>query len=142
MELPKLKIKKTHEDAILPTKAHDTDLGYDLYALEDYDVGDSSPTLIRTGISAEFPKDWGARIADRSSMFVKRNFSVGAGVIDSDYRGEIRVALISNHGTQKIEKGEKIAQFIPTKVINWEIVEVDDLSETARGTRGFGSSGR
>lgn len=142
MEYPKLKVKKLNEDAILPTRAHETDLGYDLYATEDALVDDKKPTLIKTGIAVEFPKGWGARIADRSSMFVKRNFSIGAGVLDSDYRGEIHVAIISNHGNNYIKKGEKIAQMIPTQVVNWEVVEVEELNDTERGTRGFGSSGR
>lgn len=137
-----LLIKKLDESAIIPTKAHSTDLGYDLYALETIIVGDNVPTLVRTGIGVKFPEGWGGFIKDRSSMATKLNLQTVAGVIDEDYTGEIKVALLTNQGTVVIEKGQKIAQLVPIPVTNWDIIEVENLPETVRGEKGFGSSGK
>ncbi len=136
----RLRVKRLHPDAKLPTRAYSGDLGYDLYALTRVVLEPLKPTAVPTGISVEFPEGWGAFIKDRSSMALKGVHTL-AGVIDSGYRGEIRVVMVSLGDRVVIEAGQKIAQMIPIKVVEWEVVEVEDLSESEREGRGFGSSG-
>lgn len=141
----KLEIKKLHENAIVPTKAHPTDLGYDLYALEDVFLRGQTFTKIRTGIAVNFPSGWGGFIKDRSSMASKGFYTVG-GVIDEAYTGEISIIMVyCNPGdiskTIKINAGDKIAQLVPIPTTNWEIKVVDELPNKERGNKGFGSSG-
>lgn len=153
----KLKVKKLHPDAILPTRAYVTDLGYDLYALEDVilrptgstffvaakdDIEFVGSTKIRTGIALEFPEGWGGIIKDRSSLSSK-GLKISGGVIDSGYTGEISVVidLFARH-SWTIRKGDKIAQLIPTPVTNWEVEETVELASKDRGSKGFGSSGQ
>jgi dUTP pyrophosphatase len=146
-----LRIKKTHPDAVLPTRAHTTDLGYDLYALEDVVLHREKATKVRTGISMGFPEGWGGILKDRSSLASKGILSSG-GVIDSAYTGELTVMMIympqpsiTDSQCLKMEyniyKGNKIIQLIPTAVVHWDVVEVDELEATDRGSKGFGSSG-
>lgn len=139
----KLKIKKITNTAKLPTRAHEGDLGYDLYADETILLERHEVKKISTGIAIEFPKGWGARICDRSSM-ASKGITTSGGIIDSCYTGDICVMLTyhnTNQQVYKIEAGDKIAQLLPTQVVDWEVVEVDEISENGRGSRGFGSSG-
>ena len=143
-----LKVKRLDKRAILPTRAYDSALGYDLYALEDTFVpkwsekGDIGIAKVRTGIAIEFPEGWGGFIKDRSSVATKRRLVCVAGVIDGDYRGEIIVCLENHSGeNQLIKAGEKIAQLVLVPIANFPVVEVEELSETARGKKGFGSTG-
>jgi dUTP pyrophosphatase len=142
----KLKIKRITNTAKIPTRAHLGDLGYDLYADETVLLERHEVKKISTGIAVEFPEGWGARICDRSSM-ASKGITTSAGIIDSSYTGEICVLLTfsndcaNDQTVYKIEAGDKIAQLLPTKVVDWEVEEVDEISENGRGTRGFGSSG-
>ncbi|NPB03344.1 MAG: dUTP diphosphatase [Thermotogae bacterium] len=136
----KLKIRRLHPKAKLPTRAYEGDLGYDLYAVEDVILKPLKPTAVPTGIAVEFPKGWGAFLKDRSSMAI-RGVHTLAGVIDWGYRGEIKVVMISFTERIRIRVGEKIAQMVPIKVVEWEIEE-NEIGETFRGNRGFGSSGK
>lgn len=152
-----LYVKRLDPRAILPTVAHPgEDLGFDLYALEDTLLDFEEPTKVRTGIAAKFTVDpqfmkYGLEIGDRSSMALK-GIRVGGGKIDAGYRGEI-IVILTYLATYKIaskrgnlsflvKAGDKIAQMIPTPVLTDKIVEVDDLGESYRGDKGFGSSGR
>ena len=139
--MSKLKVKKLVSSAHLPEKARAGDLGYDLFAADHVLIHPGEMRAVGTGIALEFPPGWGGVIKDRSSMAMKR-LTVSAGVIDSGYRGEIKV-LISNHSTtsHSIEPDQKIAQLIPCPVTDWKIEEAHELSETHRGEGGFGSSG-
>jgi len=144
-----MKVKKISKNAKLPTRAYENALGYDLYAIEDTFIpavdenGGIGMAKVRTGIAIELPPMWGAFIKDRSSMATKRRLIAVAGVIDNDYRGEIMVCLENHSGRpQEIKAGEKIAQLVLIPIANFEVVEVDELSETKRGEKGFGSSGR
>lgn len=134
-----LKVKKLHDEALMPTRAHQTDLGYDLYALEDT-AGDAAgkPIKVRTGIAVSFPEGWGGILKDRSSM-ASQGITTSGGVIDAGYTGEICIMLSSNHFLS-IKKHQKIAQLVPTQVVNWNVVEVDELPIKDRGSKGFGSS--
>jgi dUTP pyrophosphatase len=136
----KLKVKKLTETAKLPTKAHPTDLGYDLYADETVSIDGNSAIKIKTGIAVGFPESWGGFIKDRSSM-ASKGFAVIGGVIDQAYIGELSIVITYKRGVTTIQKGDKIAQLVPIPLTNWPIIEVDNLGPTDRGEKGFGSSG-
>ena len=137
-----LKVKRLTDTAKLPEKAHQGDLGYDIFADEDIWIPWGEYKLVSTGISVFTTSyNYGFIIKDRSSMACNGLFIHG-GVIDSGYTGEIKVLFNNNSNTSlKIEKGDKIAQLIPTKVINFEVEEVDELFKTQRGKKGWGSTG-
>ena len=138
-----LKVKRLTETAILPEKAHQGDLGYDVFADEDKWIEPGGYKLVSTGISVHNSLyKYGFIIKDRSSIAMKGLFT-HAGVIDAGYTGEIKVLFHNNGSTSiKIEQGDKIAQLIPTKVVNFEVKEVDELFQTQRGGNGFGSTGK
>jgi dUTP pyrophosphatase len=146
--LNNMKVKLLDSRAKAPTVEHPgSDLGYDLYAIEDFHLQVGIPAKIRTGIAIEFNPFWGGVIKDRSSMAAK-GITVSGGVIDSGYRGEIMVILTLNYKENKcyssfIYPGDKIAQLIlhPANTIYpFEVVE--ELNESERGEKGFGSTGR
>ena len=138
-----LKVKIHTDTAKIPEKAHTGDLGYDVFADEDKWIPYGEYRLISTGISVlNNTYKYGFLIKDRSSIAMKGLFT-HAGVIDAGYTGEIKVFFHNVSNTSiKIEKGYKIAQLIPTKVINFEVEEVEELFQTKRGDNGFGSTGR
>lgn len=142
-----IKVKKLDPKAILPTYGTVEAAGADLYACLDAPVtiapGESA--WIPTGLALEVPKGCAGLVYARSSLGVKRGLAPAnkVGVIDSDYRGEIRVVLL-NHSkqSQTVEPGERVAQFIITPVLTPAYEEVSELSDTQRGTGGFGSTGK
>jgi|TARA_Y100000310_G_scaffold250147_1_gene256313 dUTP pyrophosphatase len=128
----------------LPEKAHSmSDLGYDIFSNEEISLKSGQYSLISTGISIRSSNiNYGFIIKDRSSMAVKGLFT-HAGVIDTGYTGEIKVLMCnSNTKPYTIRHGDKIAQLIPTKLIEFEINEVKELNKTCRGKNSFGSTGR
>lgn len=136
-----MKIKRLTPTAIVPVRAHVTDLGYDLFADQDVVLYRNESVKISTGIAIGFPAGFGGFIKDRSSMASKGLFTTG-GVIDNGYIGEISVMLTNGNGNkQYIVQGDKIAQLVLIPVTNVEIEEVDSLEETDRGENGFGSTG-
>ena len=138
---PTLFVKKLSENATLPLRASEGAAGYDLFVAEDCTIY-GRRRLIATDIAIAIPRGYYGRIAPRSSLAWKHCIDVGAGVIDEDYRGPIGVLLCSsNENPFYITKGDRIAQLIITKIITPEIVEVNDLDDTERGSGGFGSSG-
>jgi len=138
-----LKVKKLTDTARLPEKAHQGDLGYDVFADEDKWIPSGEYKLISTGISVlNNTYKYGFIIKDRSSIAMKGLFT-HAGVIDAGYTGEIKIFFHNVSSTSiKLERGDKIAQLVPTKVINFEIEQVDELFKTKRGNDGFGSTGK
>ncbi len=135
-----LKFKKLLPYARKPEKAFEGDLGYDIFSAEDVVLEPLKPAVIRTGIAVEFPEGWGAFVKDRSSMALKGIHTLG-GVIDSGYRGEIKVVMISFKDRFEISAGDRIAQIVPIKAVDWKVEEVNDLKPTKRAYRGFGSTG-
>lgn len=121
------------------------DAGYDLYSLETITLYPGERAVIRTGVHIEIPNGYVGIIKDRSSMALRGVHTYG-GVIDSSYRGELRIILNNlSEGEQLIEKGQKFAQMVivPYFIESIEIVEsLDFLSSTQRGTAGFGSTGQ
>ena len=128
--------------AIMPTRGTDGSAGYDLYAIEDVTINCFNFTLVSTGVSMAIPAGHYGRIAPRSGLAVKHGVMVGAGVIDSDYRGEIKVALATLNGVYEFKKGDRIAQIIIEPVVTPELVQVDSLDDSERGDGGFGSTGK
>lgn len=141
-EMNKLCVKKLAYDAIIPTRGSKDAVGYDLYSNVDCIIEPNERELVGTGISTSFPDGVYGRVAPRSGLAVKKGINVGAGVIDPDYTGEIKV-LLFNHGKDKfvIEKGDRIAQLVLEKCATPEICELELLEETERGGGGFGSTG-
>jgi len=126
----------------LPQYAHKGDAGADLRAAEPKIIAPRSRELIATGISLELPLGYVGLIWPRSGLAVKRGLDCGAGVIDSHYRGEIKVLLFNHSATEiRIQLGDRIAQLIVQKVETVEFKFSDRLSETVRNTSGFGSTG-
>ena len=163
-----LKVKLLHPDAQAPTVAYaGSDLGFDLYSIEDTVLEPGIPVKVRTGVAVEGPPGWGFVLGDRSSMAAK-GITYAGGRIDAGYRGEILVCLINvnqpgyslrmvrdangavtevtlhrSDVSVTIRKGDKIAQMSPFKArTHMAVAVVDDLSASGRGGRGFGSSGR
>ncbi len=142
----KVNAKKLNPKAVLPTYGSICAAGADLYAcLEgELTVQPHQTVLVHTGIAMEIPEGLVGLVYARSGLASKRNLAPAnkVGVIDSDYRGEIMVAL-HNHGetAQTIAEGERIAQLVLAPYITAEYQEVAELSDTARGAGGFGSTG-
>ena len=137
-----LQIKRLTLDAILPTRASPGSVGYDLYSLHDMVIQPSSREIISTGVCATVPSGCYGRIAPRSGLSVKYGIHVGAGVIDPDYTGELKVCLFNLGSVSfEIKKGDRIAQLILEKCLTPLIDEVTELKKTMRANRGFGSSG-
>lgn len=130
------------ENAVLPTKAHEDDLGWDLCAVGDATIIPNGITKVRTGIAVQFPQWCGGLIRDRSGVATKLGIFVVAGVIDPSYIGEVIVAFQNPSGVPvEFKAGDRIAQMIITPVIPVEVEEITELTETTRGASGFGSSG-
>jgi dUTP pyrophosphatase len=137
-----IKCKKLLDSASIPTRAYEHDAGWDLYSSERSLVIPSKRRIISTSISLAIPDGYVGLIWPRSGLAVKRGIDVFAGVIDSGYRGEIKVCLYNSSETSvEISKGDRIAQIIFHKLPQTEMLEVDSLDDSIRGDGGFGSSG-
>lgn len=137
-----LKIKKFVEDASLPFRAHDDDAGFDLASVEDVVIPAGEWKLVSTGLGITVPKGTYGRVAPRSGVSTK-GISINAGVIDRAYTGVVKCLMV-NHGKlpYEVKKGDRICQLILEKIVcDCEVQLVDDLQETKRGEKGFGSSG-
>lgn len=140
----KLLIKKLSEEATLPQYAHPEDAGMDLYSIEAQTIQPGETALVRTGIAIALPPNTEAQVRPRSGLAAKNSITVlnTPGTVDEGYRGEIKVIMI-NHGKTPfvIEPKMRIAQMVICPVLHPEVIQVDELGETARGVGGFGSTG-
>ncbi len=142
-----VRIKKTCEEAVIPKYSSEFAAGADLYACikEPVAIAPSKTVLIGTGISLELPVGFVGLVYARSGLASKQDLAPAnkVGVIDCDYRGEIMVAL-HNHGdqTRLVSPGDRIAQLVITPYIIADFIECDDISDTTRGSGGFGSTGK
>lgn len=138
-----IQIKKLSDKAKIPSQGSKYAAGYDLYAAEEVLVNTMGRKLVKTNISISIPEGYYGRIAPRSGLAYKNGIDVLAGVIDSDYRGDIGVILFNtDHNLDfEVNVGDRIAQIIIEKChsVNWETVET--LDATVRSEGGFGSSG-
>lgn len=137
-----LPIKRLTPKAILPTRGSPNAAGLDLYAMDALIIPARSRGLVKTGLSLAVPLNHYGRIAPRSGLALSSGIDVGAGVVDSDYRGELGV-LLFNFGENDfvVSEGMRIAQLIIEKIEIPAVLEVEDLDETLRGMGGFGSTG-
>ena len=137
-----MEVVRLKTEAILPTRATSGSAGYDLTAVQNDVIEPGSRRLIPIGVAIKLPEGVYGRIAPRSGLAVKKGIQVGAGVIDPDYTGEIHV-LLFNHGSEpfEIRVGDRIAQLILEKFEFCEVIQVDSITETLRGSGGFGSTG-
>ena len=143
---PIVRFKKLNEKAHIPTYGSPYAAGADLYSAEDaMEIAPHTTVFVGTGIAAEIPEGYMGLIFARSGLSCKRHLAPAnkVGVVDSDYRGEIKVAL-HNHSNevQKIDAGERVAQLVITPFLAVEYEEVEELSDTVRGVGGFDSTGK
>ncbi|MDP3957863.1 MAG: dUTP diphosphatase [bacterium] len=138
----KIRFKRLHQDAKMPSYAHPGDAGLDLRSLEDYELKPGERYIFYVGFALEFPEGYAAIVKDKGSLPKNAGVHVMGGVYDAGYRGEYNVQLINLGNVPfKIEKGQKIAQLVIFLVAIATFEETDNLSETSRGTGGFGSTG-
>ena len=134
-------VKRVSPGARVPTRAHQTDAGLDLYAAEGAAVAPGTVTLVPTGIAVAIPEGFVGLVWPRSGLACKGGVSVEAGVIDAGYRGEVKVALsVVGEDPHLIQPGDKIAQLLVQPVSTCEPIQVDELPDADRGERGFGST--
>lgn len=140
-----VKIKRLDKELPVPCYAHQGDAGCDLYSTIDQEIPPVSRALIPTGIAISLPEGYAAFIQPRSGLAAKHGISIvnTPGLIDSHYRGEIKIILINTDSSESfsINRGDKIAQMVIQKVEQAQFVEVEELDETVRGAAGFGSTG-
>ena len=146
-----IKIKCVNENSLLPTRGSQYAVGYDLYSCEEIIIPQNNSSLIDTGIILDIDlnnineyNSFYARIAPRSGISYKKKTTIGAGVIDPDYRGTIKILMfnLNNEEALHINIGDKIAQLIFEKVYTPKLIKYEgELSETQRGENGFGSTG-
>ena len=143
-EATSIKIKKLNNNAVNPTKSNTSDAGWDLYSSEETrDIPPGYRALIKTGISMEIPEGFVGLIWPRSGLAVKSGIDVFAGVVDAGYRGEVGVCLFNSSKQEvQIKQGDRIAQILFQSVPQFSLVETTELTNTNRGSGGFGSTGK
>jgi dUTP pyrophosphatase len=142
--MEKLKVKKLHEDAIIPEYKTVGSAGMDISSIQNVIIYPSQVELVSTGISVEIPEGYEIQVRPRSGLAYKNKITVlnTPGTIDSDYRGEIKVLLYNvSKDMFEVKKGDRIAQLVVNKVEQPEIEVVSETSDTQRGEGGFGSTG-
>ena len=137
-----LQIKKLHPDAKLPSYAHATDAGMDLFTVEDFTLAPGQLHKAKTGVAIVLPEGHAGLIWDKGGIGIGRQIKTFGGVFDTGYTGEYIIGLM-NCGSepQEFKAGDKICQLLIQKVEHPELVEVEELDETARGEGRFGSTG-
>lgn len=138
-----LEFKRLSEHATQPTRGSPESAGLDLYSAEDVEVPARGRAVAKTDIAIAVPYGCYGRVAPRSGLAVKQFVDVGAGVVDSDYRGNVGVVLF-NFNTEpfQVKRGDRIAQLIIERIAMPELREVAELGDTKRGAGGFGSTGK
>lgn len=138
-----LRVQKLHPNATIPKRSSDAAAGYDITASETIHIAPKSTVIIPTGIAIAVPEGTYGRIAPRSGLAANYSLDIGAGVIDQDYRGEIKV-VVFNHGIYgyTARQGDRIAQLILECIHTPDVLECDSLDSTVRGDNGFGSTGK
>jgi dUTP pyrophosphatase len=141
-----LRIAKLSPEARLPSRAHDGDAGLDLYASEAAHIGPGERWSVGTGIALEIPMGHAGLVLPRSGLAREHGIALvnAPGLIDSGYRGEVRVLLLNTDPAEtfRVDAGDRIAQLVLTPIALAEPVEAEVLADSARGGGGFGSSGR
>jgi dUTP pyrophosphatase len=143
VELP---VAKLEDAAVLPSRAHEGDAGLDLHACEAAHIGPGERWSVGTGIAVEIPEGHAGLVLPRSGLARKHGIALvnAPGLIDSGYRGELRVLLLNTDPAEifRVEPGDRIAQLVIAPIALAEPVEAEALTDSSRGDGGFGSSGR
>ena len=141
IELP---IQRLREDAVVPERPYAGDAGLDLSAGEQVDLGPGERALVGTGLAVAIPEGYAGFVQPRSGLAARHGLTVvnSPGLVDSGYRGELRVVLLNTDATEPfvVERGMRIAQLVVLPIPELELVEVEELPASERGVRGFGSS--
>jgi dUTP pyrophosphatase len=141
IELP---IQRLHDDAVVPSRAYAGDAGLDLSACEHVELRPGERAMIGTGLAVAIPDGYAGFVQPRSGLAAKHGITIvnTPGLVDSGYRGELKIILLNTdpHETFVVEPGMRIAQLVVLEVPGVDPVEVDELPDTERGVRGFGSS--
>ena len=141
-----LRVAKTKEGATLPSRAHEGDAGLDLYACEAAHLGPGERWSVGTGIAVEIPDAHAGLVLPRSGLANEHGIAVvnSPGLIDSGYRGEVRVLLLNTDPAEifRVDPGDRVAQLLIVPIAVAEPLEADALADSVRGEGGFGSSGR
>ncbi|KAL2007934.1 hypothetical protein VTN00DRAFT_7916 [Thermoascus crustaceus] len=141
--LPPLLVKKLTESGRAPTRGSAFAAGYDLYSAKDTVIPAKGKGLVDTGIAIAVPEGTYGRIAPRSGLAAKNFIDTGAGVIDADYRGEVKVLLFNFSDVDfTVKEGDRIAQLVLERIYTPEVMVVEELEESVRGAGGFGSTGK
>ena len=139
-----LQVRRLLEDAVLPERAYAGDAGLDLAACERHELGPGERAAVGTGLAVAIPEGYAGFVQPRSGLAARHGLSVvnAPGLIDSGYRGEIRVVLLNTDRSEPfvVEPGMRVAQLVVLAVPELEVAEVEELPESERGVRGFGSS--
>ena len=137
-------MKRLRPDAVVPGRAYAGDAGLDLSACEGVELGPGERALVPTGLAVAIPEGYAGFVQPRSGLAARHGISIvnTPGLIDSGYRGELRVTLLNTDPREPftVEPGMRIAQLVVIPIPEVELVEVEELPETERGVRGFGSS--
>lgn len=142
-QFPPIKIRKLHAAAQLPQRGTAISAGADLSCIEAFTLEPGERKLVPTGLAVEIPPGFYGRVAPRSGLAVKHGIDVLAGVIDADYRAEVKVPLINfGQGPVHFNAGERVAQLIIEQAALCDYIWTEELSDTTRGEGGFGSTGR
>ena len=143
--MEELRFTRLNEAATLPTRAHDSDAGLDLYAAEGARISPGGRVSVGTGLAVAVPEGLAGLVLPRSGLALKHGVTLvnSPGLIDPGYRGEVRVVLLNTDGTAefKIAAGDRVAQLILVPIAHARPNEADSLESTARGEGGFGSTG-
>jgi dUTP pyrophosphatase len=141
IEIP---IRRLHDAAVIPERAYEGDAGLDLAACEPAELGPGERAVVRTGLAVAIPDGYAGFVQPRSGLAARHGITIvnAPGLIDSGYRGEIQVVLLNTdpEAAFTVEPGMRIAQLVVVAVPQVDVVESEDLSESERGARGFGSS--
>jgi dUTP pyrophosphatase len=136
---------KLRDDAVLPSRAHSGDAGFDLSACEEITIGVGERAAVGTGIAVEIPDGHAGLVVPRSGLALRHGISMvnSPGVIDAGYRGEVRLLLLNtdNASAFTVEPGMRVAQLLVVPLADIELFETDEATVTDRGVGGFGSSG-
>jgi len=141
IELP---IQRLRDDAVVPERAYAGDAGLDLSSCEQVELGPGERALVGTGLAVAIPEGYAGFVQPRSGLAARHGLTVvnSPGLVDSGYRGELRVVLLNTDATEPfvVERGMRIAQLVVLPIPELELVEMDELPASERGVRGFGSS--
>ena len=142
----RLAVRRLRDDARMPTRAHEGDAGYDLYAVEAATIAPGDRAMVPTGVAIELPERHAGMVLPRSGLAARHGIALvnAPGLIDAGYRGEVRVLLLNTDRAApfRVEPGDRIAQLVIVRVETPDLVELDELAPSSRAEGGFGSSGR